>query len=80
MLPPETEEKLARLLDPIGGEENDRGWYALGMELGLIRDQLENLKGKSHRTRDILSKFTARRGEIREVDGALEHLGYERTT
>ena len=80
VLPSETEETLAKLLDSIEGEENDRGWYALGAELGMTRNRLGFLKREPHRTRDILSKFAARHGERQEVDDALEHLGYERTS
>ena len=77
MIPPAAEEELARLFDSIGGEENDRGWYALGVELGMTRDQLEKLKREPHPTSLILRKFMCRHGEMKELSDALRHLGYQ---
>ena len=76
-MPPAAEEKLARVLDSIGGEENDRGWYALGLELGMVRDQLEILKREPHPTSVILRRFVRRHGDMQELSHALEHLGYQ---
>ena len=79
-MPPAAAEKLAMLLDSIGGGKNDRGWYALGVELGMTRDQLEILKGEPQPTAVILSNFTRRHGEMQELSDALQHLGYELPT
>jgi hypothetical protein len=80
MMPPAVEEELARLLDSIKGEENERGWYALGVELGVPREQLEKLKNESCPTSIILRQFLGRRGEIKELSDALGHLGYQMPT
>jgi hypothetical protein len=71
------EEKLATLLDSSSGETKDRGWYALGVELGMTPDQLETLKKDPHPTAAVLSNFSSRHGEMRELSDALHHLGYE---
>jgi hypothetical protein len=80
VLSPAVEKKLTMLLNDINGEENARGWFALGIELGMTRDQLETLKKEPHPTSCILSDFFRRGGETHELLHALWHLGHELTT
>jgi hypothetical protein len=71
---------LSRILDPTGGSENERGWYALGAELGVLQEELEKLPKRSMGqgyTKFILREFNDRRGETRELMDALQHLGHK---